>query len=360
MYVLGVRARRDEQWPANPPVQTHQNNHLRILALRAQVAALDAQIKSTLVALAASRRDMMQTPATEFPEDSTNRFIRRDTKHYPFTYDELMSYARRISRNTVPASGQTDGFEFYAQFSLGAGGPGAAADAAAAAAAASSGPATAAATPAAMTATPGAVGGGVNGAATPSAAQSALASQRDTPGGPVATAAGGPSAGGEAGAAAGTSGAGPASGPPANVPDVLPTEMQQFITPAAGTVFLPWPTPELMQNGALRAMQTVMDGAKTTTGFAAADRANAMTMPPVSVHFVTLEAQEEAERERAAREAKEREAWEERQRQIAEAAAAAAAAEGPRPAGPPGGYGGHAAPAAPAQFSSTLDMDDDD
>ncbi|OAA66547.1 mediator of RNA polymerase 2 transcription subunit 4 [Niveomyces insectorum RCEF 264] len=329
-------------------LQTHQNNHLRILALRADVTALDAQIKSALLALAGSRRDILTTPATVFPEDSPNRYVRRQTHNYEFRYDQLMSYARRISRNTVPAPGQTDGAAFFGPFDGGEG---------------AGGPAEAAATVGTSAATPAATPGPLNGVGTPSAAaaggaQNPSQMELDTPvaaaGGAGSKAVGGGGSGGNttAGTSAGTPG--PLSGmaPPANVPDVLPADYQQYIAPAAGTVFFPWPMPDLMRTGALRSLQAVTDSQSEKLGGAAS--------PSFSIRFVSLEEQQEEERQRAAREAEEREAWEERQRQMAEEAAAAGGFGGSQPtmagAARPGGP---AAAAAPAQFASTLDMDDD-
>ncbi|CAK7212856.1 hypothetical protein SBRCBS47491_001606 [Sporothrix bragantina] len=337
-------------------LQTHQNNHLRIVALRADAAALDAQIKSTLLTLAASRRDMLQTPATEFPEDSVNGTIRNETNHYPFTYEELMSYARRISRNTVPGPGQTDGSEFFAAFGPL---PGQGADASA--------PETAAPTPAA--ATPGATAGasfsGINGAVgTPSAG--APTSQTGTPGGAGgAGAATGPATAAATPAPFATSGGAPPAA--TNVPNVLPDDLRNYIAPTAGTVFSPWPAPDLMMHGALRNLHAVTEAAcrekkiglphllKPPTNTTQAST----QAPPLKIRFVSLEEQEEyegQERLRAQREAEERE---ERQRRMEEAAAAAAGAHRSHM----GGYGGGHAPApapAPAQFASTLDMDDDD
>ncbi|CAK7240770.1 MAG: hypothetical protein STHCBS139747_002217 [Sporothrix thermara] len=345
-------------------LQTHQNNHLRILALRADAAALDAQIRSTLLTLAASRRDMLQAPATEFPEDSANSTIRDETKHYAFTYEELMSYARRISRNTVPGPGQTDGADFFSAFGPQAG---QGVDASA--------PETAAPTPAATTPGTTAAGtmtsfsGGINGAAgTPSAGVLTTSSQIGTPGGGAggAGAATAPATVAATPAAFATSGGAPPAA--TNVPNVLPDDLRNFIAPTAGTVFSPWPAPDLMMHGALRNLHAVTESAcrekriplphvQKAPQAAAASQVSTQA-PPLRIRFVSLEEQEEQEaqeRLRAQREAEERE---ERQRRMEEAAAAAAAGAHRSHMG---GYGGGRASApAPAQFASTLDMDDDD
>ncbi|CAK7211715.1 hypothetical protein SCUCBS95973_001213 [Sporothrix curviconia] len=344
-------------------LQTHQNNHLRILALRADATALDAQIKSTLLTLAASRRDMLQTPATEYPEDSVNRTIRDETSHYPFTYEELMSYARRISRNTVPGPGQTDGSEFFAAFGPL---PGQGADASA--------PETAAPTPAAATpgVTPGASFSGINGAAvgTPSASAAVTTSQTGTPwgaggAGAVATA---PATAAVTPAPFATSGGAPPAA--TNVPNALPDDLRNYIAPTAGTVFSPWPAPDIMMHGALRNLHAVTERACREKHIAlphlqklppnnATQAAPTQQAPPLRLRFVSLEEQEEREGQERLRVQREAEEREERQRRMDEAAAAAAGAHRSHMGGY-GGGGGHAPAPAPAQFASTLDMDDDD
>jgi hypothetical protein len=72
-------------------VSHHQANHARILALRAEAEALEAQLKASVGTLADLRRELLETPATTFTEDS---------RPVPFT--ELLQYARNISRYTVP------------------------------------------------------------------------------------------------------------------------------------------------------------------------------------------------------------------------------------------------------------------
>ncbi|KAL8775563.1 MAG: hypothetical protein Q9209_000059 [Squamulea sp. 1 TL-2023] len=69
----------------------HQTNHARILRLRSAIEAHEQQTKATLTLLAETRRELLSTPATTFPENSRN---------VPFT--ELLDYAKKISRYTVP------------------------------------------------------------------------------------------------------------------------------------------------------------------------------------------------------------------------------------------------------------------
>lgn len=73
-------------------MQTHQNNHLRIQELRQASSALDTQIRDTLTSLATTRRDIVNTPTTTFAA----------APNYPIHYEELLSYARRISKTSMP------------------------------------------------------------------------------------------------------------------------------------------------------------------------------------------------------------------------------------------------------------------
>lgn len=72
-------------------VARHQANHARIQTLRAEADALEEQLKSSVAALAGLRKELSETPATIFPEDSR-----------PVPFDELLQYAKNISKYTVP------------------------------------------------------------------------------------------------------------------------------------------------------------------------------------------------------------------------------------------------------------------
>lgn len=72
-------------------VAQHQAHYARILRLRSLLDAQDQQRKSTLTLLAETRNYLLSTPATIFPEKSRN-----------VPYAELLDYAGRISRYTVP------------------------------------------------------------------------------------------------------------------------------------------------------------------------------------------------------------------------------------------------------------------
>ncbi|KAH8900115.1 hypothetical protein GQ53DRAFT_741088 [Thozetella sp. PMI_491] len=74
-------------------LQTHQSNHARIQKLRDETAALDAQIKGTTSTLWTMRKEVTGTHTTVYPPGFPK---------YEFTTAELLNYARRISRNTVP------------------------------------------------------------------------------------------------------------------------------------------------------------------------------------------------------------------------------------------------------------------
>lgn len=76
-------------------VQTHQSNYQRLQDLRASTAKYDAQIKDTLRLLANTRKELVHANATIFP----------DGPNYEIRYDELLSYARRISKTTIPPVG---------------------------------------------------------------------------------------------------------------------------------------------------------------------------------------------------------------------------------------------------------------
>ncbi|KAL9006732.1 MAG: hypothetical protein Q9188_000510 [Gyalolechia gomerana] len=69
----------------------HQAHRDRILSLRSAIEAHEQQRKSTLSLLADTRKDLLSTPATTFPETSRN-----------VPYNELLGYASRISRYTIP------------------------------------------------------------------------------------------------------------------------------------------------------------------------------------------------------------------------------------------------------------------
>ncbi|OBT66099.1 hypothetical protein VE03_05064 [Pseudogymnoascus sp. 23342-1-I1] len=70
---------------------THQANYARIQSLNNTSSDLDAQIKGSLQLLSSTRSELLSTPATTFPSTTT-----------PVSYTDLLSYARRISKFTLP------------------------------------------------------------------------------------------------------------------------------------------------------------------------------------------------------------------------------------------------------------------
>ncbi|KAI1485765.1 vitamin-D-receptor interacting mediator subunit 4-domain-containing protein [Biscogniauxia mediterranea] len=76
-------------------LQTHQSNYRRIQELRAATTGLDSQIKDTLRLLANTRKELISTPATVFTAGPSHEI----------KYDELLAYARRISKTTIPPVG---------------------------------------------------------------------------------------------------------------------------------------------------------------------------------------------------------------------------------------------------------------
>ncbi|KAB8288099.1 hypothetical protein EYC80_010232 [Monilinia laxa] len=69
----------------------HQQNTHKLNTLHATSAALDTQISEFLLLLTSSRSELLNTPSSQYPEEKN-----------PVEYEELLSYARRISKFTVP------------------------------------------------------------------------------------------------------------------------------------------------------------------------------------------------------------------------------------------------------------------
>ncbi|KAI5801717.1 mediator complex, subunit Med4, partial [Peziza echinospora] len=72
----------------------HQANHQKIQSLRATSGALDHRLAQLLSALAQTRRQLQAVPASTLPAS-------RDVP-----YDELLAYARKISKYTRPSGAQ--------------------------------------------------------------------------------------------------------------------------------------------------------------------------------------------------------------------------------------------------------------
>ena len=69
----------------------HHANHARILRLREIAGALNQSITANLTLLTDVRKELLTTPATIFSENQRN-----------IPYTELLDYAKRISKYTVP------------------------------------------------------------------------------------------------------------------------------------------------------------------------------------------------------------------------------------------------------------------
>lgn len=223
-------------------VETHQNNYRRLESLKASSSALDAQIRDTIRTLWTTRKDITSTSTTAAP----------DGPQYDVNYEELLSYARRISKMTLPPASILSRI-----------------DAANPESAASTGEAvntpntTAAPTPAAGGSTPN-PNAASNGAPTP-AAQSQSQGQQGT----QTTANSGATA--------------------------LPEEWTQFLDPLTGHVFLPWATEDKIRVGALASIQNLVEEGIDPCGYDPAEEE------------VRRQKEEQERREQEEREALERE-----------------------------------------------------
>ncbi len=333
-----------------PTVQAHQNNYLRIQALRAQTAALDAQIKDTLTVLAATRRDMTSTAATAFPE----------TPGFDLYYGDLLSYARRISKFTMPPAGVTNGVDVSAPPLLPA-------ERTSSPAIGIDTPGSGQQTPGGAVGTPAAAGGGAsasgaNGVQTPGAMPTQTQTQTQTS---VHTSTSASATlhptqtsmdlepGSQATLAATTTTT--AAAAPSTA--LMPEHLAAYLNPLTGAMFVPWPGDDKIRMGALAANQELAAAGVDVRGF-----------DPAAETSKREEA--EQERERLAREESERRMREERERlrerEEREGFRRASIATG----GASGGAGGSttapgapprpAPPAEKKQFQFMGDIDDDD
>ncbi|OAA69536.1 Mediator complex, subunit Med4 [Cordyceps fumosorosea ARSEF 2679] len=301
-------------------VQTHQNNHLRILELREASASLDTQIRDTLTSLANARRDIVNTHTTKFPS----------APNYPIAYEELLSYARRISKTTMPPAGTINASvapsglqsptvgESQSQAVT----PAPTTPAAGATPGAATTPATTTPLP---TQSPAAVNGVGGGAQHPHAPQQG----------------------------------GSSSGP--SLLTSLPEPMAQYLNPLSGQVFFPWPLEDKIRSGSLAANQVLVEKGIDPRGFdPVAEEERKRREEAERKEREEREAREQQERDRLMREERERARLErERQREKEQeewrrASVVAGTADAP----------GAAAPKAPEkkqfQFTNLDDLDDDD
>ncbi|TPX14064.1 uncharacterized protein E0L32_000458 [Thyridium curvatum] len=313
-------------------LQVHQNNHLRIQAMRAEIAAADARIRAAVSGLASTRRDITSTPvsstssaATQLPGGSGSDA----TAGNEVQYRELLSYARRISKTTLPASGITNGVDVDAANNT------TTVD-------------TAPASTSSVTHTPPTT---ETAAQTPVPAAAANGVQT-----PTATTAGPTGPSGATHLQPPDLYAQPSSGPPSAAP-ALPEGMAGYLNPNAGALFVPWPSETQVRVGALAANQDLSDRGVDARDYDPGEEARRREAERAAEEerqeAERLAREEEARRMRdeherrrkAADEAREREIETWRRDSIAEGAAGA-----PKP------------PAAgeKKQFQFFGDMDDDD
>ncbi|KAH7312419.1 vitamin-D-receptor interacting mediator subunit 4-domain-containing protein [Stachybotrys elegans] len=278
-------------------VQTHQNNFLRIQELRQTSAALDTQIRETLSTLTSTRKDIVTTHTTKFPEGP----------NHPIRYEELLNYARRISKTTMPPAGTINGV----------------------------GPASGAQTPVVESQPQSAV---TPTGATPSQTQSPVAIN---------------------GMSQQTSEQPTQQSTSTNI--TLPEMISQYLNPMSGQLFFPWPLEDKIRSGALASNQILAESGIEPKGYD----------PVAEEERKQKEEEERKEKEekkKLEQEERERRLWEERERlrQERERQREKEQEEWRRSSvagGPPGSAGPKSA--APVekkqfQFADLDDMDDDD
>lgn len=261
-------------------LQKHQNNHLRILELKKETEDLDAQLKSTVSLLWSTRKEITGTPTTSYPSSGPR---------YEFTYSDLLNYARRISRYTMPPPGVTNGVDLSAPPADQQQQPSAEHTPPVTAASDSTNPVT-------------------NGAAPlqPTGAASSFQAQPDHP-------------------------------PQQEYPTALPPHMSEAVNLLEGAVFYPWPGEERIRSGALDTCQRLVAAGVDPKGY---DPEEVERRRQAEVEEKKrLEAIEDAERkrreeERFAQIARERAAAQERERQMQMEAGGSAGQTSPTAAGP--------------------------
>ncbi|OTB00516.1 hypothetical protein M426DRAFT_65635 [Hypoxylon sp. CI-4A] len=270
-------------------LQTHQSNYRRIQDLRAATSSFDAQIKDTLRLLANTRKELVNAPSTVFPNDVPS---------YDINYEELLAYARRISKTTLPPVGAVNAIQNEAKPESNGG-----AD-------------TAAGTPA---------------SATPNGAQSAAAAaangiiQQQTPA--VTTT-------------------------DNEAKTTLPEEMRWNMNPYSGFQFIPWPNEDQVRKGALAELaQQLAEGKDPANYDPEREKAEREREEEERRQAEEREKQEREEKERRAREEQERRREREREQEALRRASM----------GGPGGHPLNTSPVVEkVQFQFMADDDDDD
>lgn len=293
-------------------VEKHQNNYLRLQELRATSSSLDTQIRETLASLSSTRRDITTTQITVQPDGDI----------YPIKYSELLNYARRISKTTLPPAGVTNGLLSDADVPE----------------------QTQQAEPASTTSVTapanGINSGGTSAAPTPTPTQT----QTQTP---DPSGLGGPNGTSQLSELATTQ----QSGATIDTQTTLPEGLRTVLNPYHGATFVPWPDEFQIRSGALAGIQDLEERGIDPKGY-----------DPVAV---AEEARRKEEEERAAREEAERVKREKEQRRREEweagAAARQAAEQTRREREAAAGTAAGAGSSQKGQFQfSSMDMDDDD
>lgn len=300
-------------------LERHQNNHARILQLRAETAALDQQTKDIIGGLWNMRKEVKTTPATTYPGPAAGG------PKYKFTTHELLNYAKRISRTTLPpASLIIENSEGQQQQQQQVGGGGQPMELDSAAPTPMPGGATAAGTPAA------------SAAPTPAAS------------GPVTTT---------------TSGTAPFSQPPpppsANQ-TALPDDLKPHLNLLTGYQFHPWPMEDKVRMGGMAAYQSLVSRAMDPRGYDPEEEERRKK----EEEEARKQAEERAIREREEEERKMREERErmarERERIRREEAERSGSISGPAGAGASAGSSSGSGGGGRSQFTFLDGMDDDD
>ncbi|KAG6006778.1 hypothetical protein E4U43_000400 [Claviceps pusilla] len=236
-------------------VETHQNNYLRIQKLRKSSAILDTQIRDTLTSLANTRKDIVTTHTTTYPSEP----------NYPIAYEELLSYARRISKTTLPPAATVEGASMTLEI---------------------------------RTHTQNQTQTQAQTPNPESQSQSALTPSAPTPSQPQSPA---------------------LNGTPTVTPDQpsqqtttstntsLPEGMSQYLNPLSGQVFFPWPLEDKIRSGALASYQMLLEKGVDPTGYDPATEEERKRKEEE-------ERKAQEEREQAEREAREKQLREERER----------------------------------------------
>ncbi|KAL6886252.1 hypothetical protein HDV57DRAFT_490045 [Trichoderma longibrachiatum] len=267
-------------------VEIHQRNHLKIQQLRQMSASLDAQIRETLTSLATTRKDLVTTQVTSYPSEP----------NYPILYEELLGFARRISKTSMPPAAILNAMAAANQTTV---------------------PDSQAMTPSAQT---------PSRMQSPAPTNGVAEQQQQTQ------------------ASAHTS---------------LPDNMNQFLNPLSGQLFFPWPLEDKIRSGALASNQILLEQGINPRGYdPVAEEERKRKEEEERKEREEKEKQERAEREREAeRQRQERQRAIEKQQAEWRRASTAAGASGDAGAGgPPSAK----AEKKQFQFTNLDDLDDDD